>query len=103
MSNLHNEPQDDTFSQLLMLAAFGSIVPMRVCILRRLPPAARCYLLRPATLNIRRLKRRVLKPLVIKSALSSQVLFLTGKLLDLLFSLSVTLVIAFQFEYVIDE
>ena len=41
MSNLHIEPQNDTFSQL-MLAAYVSIVPMRVYILRRLPPAAWC-------------------------------------------------------------
>ena len=70
MSNFHIEPQNNTFSYVLMLAAFGSIVPKRVYILRRLPPAAWCYLLRLAVLNIRRLQRRASKSLAIKSALA---------------------------------
>ena len=62
-----------------MLAAFGSIVPTRVYILRRLPPAAWCYLLRPAALNIRRLQRRPSKSLVIKTARAHQVFIFEWK------------------------
>ena len=87
MSTLHIEPQNGTFSYILMVAAFGSIVPMRVHILRRLPPVAWCYLVRPTALNIRGLQRRASKSFVIKSALSHQVFIFSGKLLDLLFSL----------------